>query len=108
PCVIPFTLEQSEPRAVEQKGHQERDTVKSIEHRPDVLRVRPTGRRSGRLARTTSSSHATSCSSTARYRNRSALSAWFGVDAATLSSTASALRNSVISRGPISAGWRLP
>jgi hypothetical protein len=42
-----------------------------------------------------------------RYKNKSAASAWFWVDALTCRSTASAVRNPVISGGPISAGWRV-
>src|SRR6266545_3764866 len=60
-------------------------------------RVSTTGSRAGRFARTTSSSHGRSCLRTPRYGKRSALSAWFWVDAATLLSTASELRNFVTS-----------
>jgi hypothetical protein len=70
-------------------------------------RVRTTGRYWGRLARTTSSSHGRSTPSTSRYRKSNALSAWFWVEAATLSRTASEDRNAEISAGPISAGCRL-
>jgi len=69
-------------------------------------RVRTTGSRCGRFARTRSSSQGNSTPSTWRYRNNRALRAWFCVDAATLSRTASAVRNSVTSRQIHEAGPR--
>ena len=70
-------------------------------------RVRTTGKRTGRLARTMPPSQGRSTASTSRSRNRSALSAWFCVEAATSASVASEVRNVVTSGAPMSAGWRL-
>ena len=71
-------------------------------------RLSTTGTRTGRFARTTSSSQGSSISSTSRYKNRIPLSAWFWVAAATCRRTARSVRKASISRLPISHGCRLP
>src|SRR5439155_1709490 len=71
-------------------------------------RVRTTGTRSGRLARTNASNHPTGTSITSRYKNTNADSAWFCVDALTRRSTARQERKRVTSPSPSSRGCRRP
>ncbi len=49
-----------------------------------------------------------SCLSTSLYKNSSALSAWFCVEAGTPPSRARCVKNPVTSASAICAGWRLP
>ena len=69
--------------------------------------VRITGSRCTRRGRYTLSSHGSSCSSPARYRNSSADKAWLWAQADTRrSSLASMARNASTSGAPSSRGWR--
>src|SRR5438093_3086834 len=70
-------------------------------------RVRTTGKRCGRLARTISSIHGRSTARTSPYRKSRALNAWFCVDAATFPSTARELRKRVTSGRPHVGGVAL-
>src|SRR5439155_4685580 len=101
------TLEQTQPCAVEQERHDPWHPVQSLEDGTGLVAGQDHGWVLRRLARTTSSSHGRSTSSTSRYRKSRALSAWFWVEAATLSRTAREVRNAVTSAGPMWAGCSL-
>src|SRR5450759_166817 len=69
-------------------------------------RLKTTGSRSGVRARAIDGSVPRSRPRTSRYRNRTALNAWFWVDALTCRSRASHDRNVDTSTDPMSSGWR--
>jgi hypothetical protein len=69
-------------------------------------RLKTTGTRTGMRARGTFSIEPISMWRTSRYRNRSALSDWFCVEALTRRFVASHVRNAAISGAPISEGCR--
>jgi hypothetical protein len=103
----PAALQQAEAGAVEKKRHDPRHAGQLLQDRPGLLAGEDHGQVLGTLGPHDIVEPRRSTPSTSRYRKSRALSAWFCVEAATLSRTASEDRNAEISAGPISAGCRL-
>jgi len=78
------SLQETKSRAVQQKRHESWHTIDALQDGADLVPRQYDGEMQGRLARTMSSSHGSSTASTSRYRNSTALRAWFWVEAATL------------------------